>query len=267
MSAASASAAGVLDVSGTARIPFGTLTRVELRKSYDTRAGLWLLGITTALVTIAVVLVLVVVVVQDQPISLGDFVATTVYSSSFLLPVLGVLLVTSEWGQRTAMVTFTLEPHRGRVVAAKMVAGLLLAGSVALIATVAALVANLLYAVLQGSPDWHFGFLAFLGFLASQAIAMLTGFAFAALLLNTPAAIVLYFAYAMVLPGIFAVAATFVGWFADLQPWIDFSSAQAPMVAGEMHGDDWSHLLVSGLIWFVVPLALGLWRILRAEVK
>jgi ABC-2 type transport system permease protein len=260
-------AAQTLDVSGTPRIPFSTLIRVELRKSYDTRAGKWLLGITAALATIAVVLVLIVVVVQDEPISLGDFVATTVYSSSFLLPVLGVLLVTSEWSQRTAMVTFTLEPHRGRVIASKLVAGLLLAGAVALIATLAALVANVLYAVLQGSPDWHFGFLPFLGFLAGQAIAMLTGFAFAALFLNTPAAICVYFAYALVLPGIFGLAANFIGWFDEIRPWIDFNAAQGPMLEGKLHGDDWAHLFVSGLIWFVLPLLLGLWRILRAEVK
>ena len=35
---------------------------------------------------------------------------------------------------------------------------------------------------------------------------MLTGFAFAALLLNSPAAIVLYMVYSFVLPGIFGSA-------------------------------------------------------------
>ena len=38
----------------------------------------------------------------------------------FLLPVMGILLVTQEWTQRTGMVTFTLEPHRGKVIAAKV---------------------------------------------------------------------------------------------------------------------------------------------------
>ena len=33
-----------LDVSNTPRTPFTTLVRVELRKTYDTRAGVWLLG-------------------------------------------------------------------------------------------------------------------------------------------------------------------------------------------------------------------------------
>jgi len=32
-------------------------------------------------------------------------------------------------------------------------------------------------------------------------------------------------------------------------------------------GDQWAHLVVSGILWLVLPLAVGLWRILRAEVK
>ena len=43
------------------------------------------------------------------------------------MPVVGILLVTSEWSQRTAMITFTLVPHRSRVLVAKLLAGLLLA--------------------------------------------------------------------------------------------------------------------------------------------
>ena len=34
-----------------------------------------------------------------------------------------------------------------------------------------------------------------------------------------------------------------------------------------MTGKDWAQLLVPGFIWLVIPVALGLWRILRAEVK
>ena len=34
-----------------------------------------------------------------------------------------------------------------------------------------------------------------------------------------------------------------------------------------MDGKDWAHLFVTTLVWLVLPLALGLWRILRAEVK
>ena len=43
-----------------------------------------------------------------------NFMGATATPQGFLLPVLGILLVTSEWGQRTALTTFALEPHRGR---------------------------------------------------------------------------------------------------------------------------------------------------------
>ena len=104
-----------LDLSGTRSLPFGRLVRVELRKTYDTRAGRWLLicmGILTALV---MGIQLAVVVVQDISVGYRDFMTSTSFSIAILLPILGILLLTSEWGQRTAMVTFTLEPRRPRV--------------------------------------------------------------------------------------------------------------------------------------------------------
>lgn len=256
-----------LDVSSTARVPFARLVKVELRKSYDTRAGLWLLGITAFLALVFMAVVLIVVVVQDDSIKLDDFVGIANFTSGFLLPVLGIMLVTSEWSQRTAMVTFTLEAHRGRVVAAKLVAGLLLALLVSVVATVSALIMNGLYAVLHGDADWHFPLLSLLGFLFTQLLAMTTGFAFATLFLNTPGSIVVYFAYALILPTIFAVAAQFLDWFRDAQPWVDFSDAQSPLIDASMSGRDWAQLLVTGVIWLGIPVFLGVWRILRAEVK
>ena len=47
--------------------------------------------------------------------------------SAVLLPVLGILLVTSEWSQRTGLITFALVPKRSRVLGAKLIASLLLA--------------------------------------------------------------------------------------------------------------------------------------------
>ena len=256
-----------LDVSTTAPVPFARLVKVELRKTYDTRAGIWLLGVTAFLAVAVMVIALIAVLVQDETIKLNDFVGVANFISGFLLPVLGIMLVTSEWSQRTAMVTFTLEAHRGRIVAAKLAAGLLLALIVSLIATVSAFIVNGIYSVAHGGGDWHFGFLELLGFLLTQVIAMLTGFAFATLLLNTAAAIVVYFAYSFLIPTIFAIAAEFFDWFKDLQPWVDFTQAQQPLIDASMGGKDWIHLLVSGLIWLAIPLSLGLWRILRAEVK
>lgn len=259
---------GVIDISGTKRTPFERLVSVEVRKTYDTAAGRWLLITIGILTTVVMGIALAVSTVQNIDMNYGTFIATTAYTTSILLPILGILVVTSEWGQRTAMVSFTLEPSRGRVIGAKLAAGLILALGAALYAVVTGAVANLIYAGIEGVPaSWEFGAPMFFGFLGVQTLGMITGFGLATLLLSTPAAIVVYFVYSFVLPALFAIGAQFLSWFADVAKWIDFGGAQAPLAAGTMHGADWAHLAVAGVIWLVLPLVIGLWRVLRAEVK
>lgn len=263
-----ATVAPTLDVSGTSPTPFGRMVRTELRKTYDTRSGLWLLisiGIVTALV---MVIQLSVAITQDIALSYNDFLTSTTFSIGFLLPVLGILLLTSEWSQRTAMVTFSLEPRRSLVIAAKLVVGILFAFAAVLVTLVLAAACTVVYDALSDIPaDWDLGVKQTLFFLLLQVIGMLTGFAFAALLLNSPAAIVIYFAYSFILPTIFELGAALIGWFNDIQPWIDFNNAQVPLIDGSVSGEQWAHLAVSGLIWLVLPLLIGIRRVLRAEVK
>ena len=197
-----------LDLSSTSPTPFSRLVRVELRKTWDTRAGLWLL-ISTAVLTAAVMVIqLAVVLSQDIRVSYLDFLTSTNFSIAILLPILGILLLTSEWSQRTAMVTFSLEPRRPLVIAAKFVVGIGLAVAAVLIALVLATICNALYGVLSGDTVvWDLGLSNVGGYVLLQVIGMLTGFAFAALLLNSPAAIVLYMVYSFVLPGLFGLGA------------------------------------------------------------
>jgi ABC-2 type transport system permease protein len=260
--------AATIDFSSTRPISFSRLVSVELRKTYDTRAGFWLLFTIAFVVLVAEAIVLAVTTVQNEPINFGDFVGTAAFLTSIFLPVLGIILVTSEWGQRTAMVSFALEPRRPRVIYAKLVVGLILTLATALLATALGALCNLLYVAIEGDGSWEFGWNFFVGFLITQSLAMLGGFALATLLLNTPAAIVFFFVYKWVLPGLFALGSALIGWFGDLSPWIDFQSAQGPVFDLTLNtADEWGHLLVSGTLWLVLPLALGLWRILRAEVK
>lgn len=257
-----------LDISSTVPTPFSRLVRTELRKTWDTRAGMWLL-ISTAVLTAAVMVIqLIVVVVNDLRVGYNDFLTSTNFSIALLLPIIGILLLTSEWSQRTAMVTFSLEPRRPLVILAKLTVGVGLAIAAVVIALVLATVCNVLYGAMSDYPvEWDLSVLQTLSFVLFQVIGMLTGFAFAALLLNSPAAIVLYMVYSFVLPGLFGLGAALIGWFEDLQPWIDFSDAQAPLVDASMTGEDWAHFAVSGFIWLVIPLGIGLMRVLRAEVK
>ena len=126
------------------------LAAVELRKSADTRAGFWLLVVIALLA--AAVVVLQLVFGTDDEAHLAPLFRSTVEIMALILPVLGILLVTSEWSQRTGLTTFALVPQRERVIAAK-VAG-------AAILTLAALAAGLVIAAIGNAVaggDWSVG--------------------------------------------------------------------------------------------------------------
>ncbi len=257
-----------IDLSGTAPLPFGRLVRVELRKMADTRAGRWLLISIAALTALVLVIQLSVVLSQDLTVEFRDFMVAMNTPMGILLPVLGIMCVTSEWSQRTAMVTFTLEPSRMKLVLAKFVATMLIAVAAVVVGMLLSVVANMLYGSLSGNDViWGFGVTDVFYVFLLHVFGMATGFAFGTLFLNTPAGIVVYFVYSFVLPPLFALGAALIGWFKDLQPWVDFADAQNPLIDGTIAGKEWAHLVVSGLIWLVLPLVIGLWRVLRAEVK
>ncbi|MEZ5160513.1 MAG: hypothetical protein R2709_07020 [Marmoricola sp.] len=115
-------------------IPFARLVKVEFRKMINTRAGLWLLIVTAGLTSVAMLITSIVSITQDVEFSFDLYLRTCAYTSGILLPVLGIILVTQEWGQRTGMVTFTLEPRRHAWSRAKLVTGVLLAWLVVLLA-------------------------------------------------------------------------------------------------------------------------------------
>lgn len=249
-----------LDVSATAAVPLGRLVKVELRKMVDTRAGLWLI-IGVAAVT-ALVMGLFLFLAPEGERTLRGFLGVVATPQGLLLPVLGILLVTQEWGQRTGMVTFTLEPNRGKVIWAKVVAacvlGLLAVGLAFLLAALAAL--------LGGAPD------AFGGvgvddtgkFVLLQLTGILQGLAFGLILLNSAAAIVAYF----VLPIAFSILVSLWTAMADVAPWVDLGTAQVPLFeGGDLTGEQWARVVTTFALWVVLPFVLGLWRVSRAEVK
>jgi len=259
---------GSIDLTRFRRPSFGRLVVVELRKMADTRAGVWLLISTAAVTALVMLIQLWVVVAQDLTVGYRDFLIGMNTPMGVLLPVLGIMSVTSEWGQRTAMVTFTQTPSRGRVIASKAASVLVLAVAAVVIGLLLGAVANVLYGALSGAAvTWGIGPVDVFYYFLLHVFGLATGFAFGMLFLNTAAAIVLYFVYSFILPGLFGLGAALLDWFDDLQPWVDFNFAQTPLIEGDLSGGDWAHLAVSGLIWLVLPFAIGLWRVLRAEVK
>ena len=258
-----ATSSETLDVSGTPAVPFTRLVGVEVRKALDTRAGRWFSG-SIVLLSLAVVVIYAFAAPEDSR-DFGDVITVAGGVLGYFLPVLLILMVTSEWSQRTGLTTFTLEPHRGRVVGAKLCAGLLLGAGLIVIAMAVAAVGTVI-----GGGGWSItADVLVKGFLVANLIGILTGFAIGMLLMNSPAAIVAYFIYSLVLPIAVGILGSFQEWFADLAPWIEFNTAQGLMFAdeGAPSGELLAQLLVSGTIWLVVPFLLGLLRLLRAEPK
>ena len=123
----------------------GRLVGVELRKILDTRAGFWMQVATVALTALVVIVRLAVGDAADH--TFASVLTVGLKPAAVLLPVAGILLVTSEWSQRTGMITFALVPVRSRVVGAKLIASLVLA--VAMLAVSVGIVAA---GVLVASP-------------------------------------------------------------------------------------------------------------------
>lgn len=261
-------APGVLDISGTPAVPFSRLVKVELRKMVDTSAGFWVLVATAVVTALVMIIQIAVGVTQDMGLTYRSFAQGANIPMGVFLPVLGIMSVTSEWGQRTALTTFTLTPHRGRLIAAKFANTLILAVAAVVIGLGLGAAATLVSSLLSGTDaGWDLSIGDAAAFTLLHVLGLATGFAFGALLLNTAGAIVAYFVYSFVLPGLFELGAQLIGWFGDIRPWIDFGAAQGPLMEGGITGEQWAQLAVSSLLWFFLPLALGLRRVLRAEVK
>jgi len=248
----------VHDAGAHARPGLGRLVAVELRKMVDTRAGFWMQVATVALTVLVVVVRAVVGHAADH--TFAAMLDVGVKPAAVLLPIAGILLVTSEWSQRTGMITFALVPKRSRVLGAKLVASLILSG--AMLAMAVAVVAA---GVLVSSPGVDGTWSDFAPLVGQTAVylggGMLTGVAFGAVVLASAPAIVTLFALPIAWTGIASLS-----FFADAAPWLDTRLSLGPMPQEVMDATQWAHAATSLVIWMLLPLLIGTWRITRREV-
>jgi ABC-2 type transport system permease protein len=236
----------------------GRLTLVELRKMTDTRAGFWLQLTVVAIAVLIVVINALAGHASDHQFM--DFFSATAQGVSALLPVLGILLVTSEWSQRTAMVTFALVPQRSRVVAAKLLAAVVLA--------LAALAVCLLLSVIgtaltESVPrKWSLPLGALGQVVLYLATTMVIGVGFGAVVLNSAPAIVTYFLLPIGFGALGAIHAL-----DHPLLWFDQSRAMENITDRFLSSTEWAHVGTSLAVWMVLPVVLGLWRIQRSEIR
>jgi ABC-2 type transport system permease protein len=239
-------------------VPFSRLLRIEWRKSGDTRAARWMLAMI-GLVTAGATSVPLLLPSQFEQAWLA-YLAPAALVLALLLPVVSILALTGEWGQRSVLVTFTQEPRRVRVVAAKVLSGMWLSllGSAYAIAVTAGGLA--LSDALGRQVTWDLSAKYVVGFVTFVVLNSLMGMAFGALLLNTPAAIVLFF----MLPTVWTLLS--YGWLKEVGKWLDTAQTFRHVLVAEWQGHS-SQILVSIGFWVVMPLAMGALRTIRREVS
>ncbi len=235
----------------SARPPMRALWGVETRKMVDTRAGKWLLALTV----LAAIGGCVAGLIGDDA-SVADSYLTAGALASVLLPVVGVLLVTSEWSQRTAMLTFVMVPDRNRIAAAKVLAAAGVAAALTALCLAFACVGGL---ASGESIDLS---LADVGQgLLYQVLVMLVGVALGLALRISPLAIVFYFAA----PTVFGIVGAISHTIQDVTGWID-QSGLAALGQLDPSGEDWAKAGVTVLVWIVVPFVFGLLRLRNEDV-
>jgi ABC-2 type transport system permease protein len=245
----------------TEKVALPRLTLIELRKLADTRSGLWLLiviGLGSA-ATAAVLLAFA----PDTDQTFATFFSFGLLPPGVLLPVLGILSMTSEWSQRTALTTFALVPRRGRVIVAKLAAGVLIALAATAATCAFAAGANLIARGLGGDASWHLGPAVIAQSALMEVLFVLMGLGFGALLLNSPLAIVLYF----VIPTAWTFLGGMVKALHTAAAWLDLNETSTPLGEPGMTAGQWYRLGVSVAVWVVVPLLAGTVRMLRREVS
>lgn len=250
----------------TSGIPLTRLVWVELRKTFDTRSGLWLLaslGIAAVLTTGAIIAWAPV-----EQLTYSEFTMAIGVPMTIILPIIAVLSVTSEWSQRSGLATFTLVPHRGRVLLAKAIGAVLVTAPATAVAFGVGALGNLIGGALADSPVvWNQGAVDVAYFALGQTMLLLVGFVLGALIRNSSGAIVAYMVYGFVAPGLLAFLAFSQAWFADARAWVDPKYNQETLLAGDLAGEQWAQLAVTTVVWLVLPMIAAVVTLLRSEVK
>ncbi|MBC2934028.1 ABC transporter permease [Nocardioides sp. zg-1228] len=243
-------------LAGRPGVPFSRTLHAEVRKMVDTRAGRWMVIVMAALTVL--ILGAFVIWGPTDDASFTDLVQIAIQPLAMLLPVIGIMAATAEWSQRTGLVTFTLEPRRGRVVLAKALGALVLGLVVMAVAFAAAALANL-----ASGGTWDLGAGAAGKLVLALLIFVLQGVAFGLLFLNTPVAIVTV----LVLPTAWTIVTQVVGSLSGVGAWLDLNAVTRPLLSGDITARDWAQLGTGVGVWVLLPLAVGTWRVLAREVK
>lgn len=249
-----------------APIPMSRIIGVELRKMFDTRSGFWLMtsiGVAAFIATGAVILF-----APDDELTYETFATAIGAPIALILPIIAILSVTSEWSQRSGLTTFTLVPHRGKVIAAKAVCAVGIGLVSMVVAGLVGALGNVVGTAIAGvDTTWNVTPTDFGLIVVSNVLGLLIGFTLGVLVRNSAGAIVGYFVFSALLPTATSALASSQEWYQDNGPWFDYNYAASALYSDSLTAQQWAQLGTASLIWLVIPLAIGVRLVLRSEVK
>ena len=183
----------------------------------------------------------VILFAPDDELTYNSFAAAIGIPMTIILPIIAILSVTGEWSQRSGLTTFTLVPHRSRVITAKAWSRSGSASSRMPLALGIGALGNLLGTTIAGvDPVWDLTVADLLTIVLAQR-ARPAGRLHARrpdpelgrrdrglLRLLVRAADAGH------------AARQLQEWFRDLQPWVDFNFAQSALFDGALTTEQWA---------------------------
>jgi ABC-type transport system involved in multi-copper enzyme maturation permease subunit len=253
-------------VARTNTVRLRRIVAVELRKAFDTRAGLWLLasvGLASLLTTGAVI-----AWGPDEDFTYSTFTTTIAFPMSVILPIIAALAVTAEWTQRSGLTTFTIVPLRRRIMLGKAIGLALVAVPATALAFAVGAGGNVAASWISGNDVvWDQDFVAIPYMLLSLVLTLGMGLVCGTVIRNSAGAIVAYFVFSFVIPPLLGLLAMTQDWFHDVQPWVDLDYQLTALLRGSFDSQQWSQLAATTGIWLIIPAVVGLWTLVRSEVK
>ena len=230
---------------------------VEARKLVDTRTG-WVLTGTAVLLSGAFAGGRALFPTAET--GFAQLASVASYPAGSIAMVMAVLLVAGEFAH-TAPVTFTLEPRRGRVVAAKALVVVALAVVATALAFLAAGLVMLVAPAITGDPlVWTADGARFGVLFGNNVFVALAGFALALAFRNAPAPLVVLLVWptvALLVASLSEAAGTVVSYLA-VDPFF------ALLTAADGFGG--ARVATATLLWISAPAALGAARLVRADL-
>jgi hypothetical protein len=247
-------------------VPLPRVVNVELRKMFDTRSGFWLMS--SIVITGFLTMVGTIAFAPEADLTYYTFAKAIGFPMTVVLPMIAILAITGEWSQRSGLTTFTLVPHRGRIISAKVIASVAVGVASMLFAFVIGAIGNLVGTAIAGTTlVWDVSLAEGANIVLGSLLCLLTGTMLGMLIRNSAGALVAYFVYALLLPTVAGILAASQGWFQDLQPWVDLNYAQAALFNGVLTSEQWANVAVTATTWVILPAVVGLRLVMRSEVR